>query len=349
MSKKTDQENKPSIQPCQPSQGKVQRSTVKDYHGVLEKLHKLVLSSRSPSGTLKVLQNKAGGNLVLTSSSRRLIQSLSVKKPVIQMLVSATQGQLELYGDSGLFSISFATDMVLRSIKSGINSRILAEIFELFLSYIHDFLTCDMCRIKYRALVGDIDFMMNFVKSVIKPKHLCGLNESTMPYISNLLLQVFLQMITEKDTCTLKENIFVLPMEGRDVYESKAYNGLLLEAPDLSRFKKTELEFIRMSRNENSRIQVAMITASLSGDVDELSNVKYEVHDNLDPEKEVLDSVAAFCKSVIFSNVGLLLCQKVVHPLIKLQLQEAGVLVVDRIGLHMVKFVNKLTGRCQYW
>ena len=339
-------ETMPSIQPSKVPQGKVTRSSVRDYERVLEKLHELVASSRSPSGKFKVLQSVAGGNLVLTSSSKRLIPSLTVRNPVIQLLITATQGHLDLYRDGGLFVFSFATGLVLEALKSGMNLSTLAELFESFLGIICDYINCDTCAIKQFALVGNINFMSCFAKSILRSKPLCKLNENHLSYISNLLLQVFLQSISEHSTGSSRDSVFIASYEGAAVSDSKVFEGLLLEAPDLSRFKQIPLTPVTTLEKGHRVVKVAMVTVSLSGDFDEHGNVNYEMKNDIDVDAEMLDQLKSFCSTLTQSKTGVVLCQKVVHPLLKRQLQESGVKVVDRLGLHMMKYVEKLTGMC---
>ena len=58
----------------------------------------------------------------------------------------------------------------------------------------------------------------------------------------------------------------------------------------------------------------------------------------------VVDELLKFCEALIQSEVGLVLCQKVVHPRLKYRWRQAGVIVVDRLGLQPVAYVLKLTG-----
>lgn len=337
----------PTIQKGKVQEGRVTSSSTRNWVKAVEKLRQLVQLCRSPSGKLVVSQSLVGGSLVLTSSSKILIQSLTVKKPIIQLLISAAQGHLNVYGDGGLFVLSFTASLVSGTIKSGMNLKISAEIFEMFLTAMCDFINCDTCCIKYPALVGNTKFMFSVTKTIIQPKLGCMLDEIEISYISNLLLQCFLLSVNGTESCCVTDNVFITTHEGACVAESKVYDGLLLEAPDLSRYKHTALTPLLTTLNDRKAIKVVLVAVSLSGDYEETWNNSYKMLRDVDVEAEMLAKLLAFCESLIQHNVGLVLCQKVVHPLLKQHLGKAGVHVFDRIGLQMSKFSEKMAGKIE--
>ncbi|WAR19417.1 MKKS-like protein [Mya arenaria] len=325
-------------------QSNIQRSDITKFVPALRTLQKIVLSCRSPSGQIKVIQNSCGGGLTLTSLCERLLKSLSVKKPVIQLLVTSTQGHLELFADGGLFVLSFASTLVLNSVDSGINSRLLAEIFESFLTLTTEICNSSDCSFIIDARVSDLNFMTSFIKSVLKPKLFCQLDDHLLSFISKLLLEVFLYSVSEKTDWSLQEYIYVLKIEGNDIEDSKSFPGVLIEAPELSRFKKCKLNTTKHVSSHGQCIKCVVVTASMSGDFDELGELKYDVENAVDKDEECLKQLTQFCEVLIVNKVGLLLCQKVVHPRLKLQLRGSGVVVVDRIGSGPIKYLTKLVG-----
>ena len=69
-------------------------------------LHTIPFSSELIYGLLnrlKFFQNSAGGHVTLTSSSRRVIESLlSNSHPVVRLVLTAVKGHLDNYFDGGL-------------------------------------------------------------------------------------------------------------------------------------------------------------------------------------------------------------------------------------------------------
>lgn len=328
------------------SPASVQRSRLLHFKEAVGNFLDITISCRTPGGKIKILQNASGGNLTLTSSSKRLFQSLSVQKPIIQLLVTATQGHLGAYSDGGLFLATFAAKLVLKSIDSSRNPKVLAEVYEVFLTMCLEFLNSTHCTFKHAALMSDIKFMKLFVKSILESKPLCGLNESTVGHISKIILETFLQSVSEYNQSLYgSDNVYTVATVGADVLESRNFGGIVLPSPELSRFKMLDIEPKFEIRDDKTCILVALITVSLSGDLDELSQVNYVARQDIDVDTEVLERLLDFCESLVQSNVGLVLCQKVIHPQLKISLRRARVIVIDRIGLQSIKYVTKLTGR----
>ncbi|XP_053400205.1 molecular chaperone MKKS-like isoform X2 [Mercenaria mercenaria] len=264
--------------------------------------------------------------MTLTSSSKRLLQSLSVRKPIIQLLVSATQGHLSAYSDGGLFLASLASDLVLRSVDSNQNAKILAEVYETFLTLSLEYLNSDVCAFKYKAMMSDIKFMKSFVKSVLGTKSLCQWDKSKLEHVSNIVLETFLQCLSDDSQSMHASDVFVMATLELDMLESKSMCGLLLPAPELSKFKVKPLikaKTVGSGQSQDYKSGLNNRLNSLSGDLDELSGVKYEVSQDISVDTEMLERLSGFCDSIVQSNVGLVLCQKVIHPKLKLILRKS--------------------------
>lgn len=329
------------------SEGKTQvsRQVLKntDVLKALQTLHTIVSSSRGPDGNTKLLQNQSGGHLTLTSSSKRLLSCLSITKPVIQLIVSSAQGHLDAYSDGGLFLISFATSLAEMSIESDLNCKSLSEIFERLLTICIEYTNLDSCGCKINAVLSDIKFMKSCVRTVIQSKPLCKLSEDKLDFISRLIIEAFLNNMSESESNVGIHNIHIICNEDRCFLESKLLSGLMIQAPELSKFKVSKWD-LKRHREKRNRIKVAMVTVSMSGDLEEMPDAKLEVWNAVDLDSVLVEQEVKFCQQVIEAGVGILLCQKVVHPKLKLKLRRAGLLVVDRLGLNMVAVVCKISG-----
>lgn len=321
------------------------RQTLKntDVLSAIQTLHNLVSSSRGPHGNIKILQNQSGGHLTLTSSSKRLLNSLSITKPVIQLLVSSAQGHLDVYCDYGLFLISFATSLAKSSMESGLNCKILSEIYEKFLTLCVEYLNSDECGCKINAVMSDIKFMKSCVRTVIQSKPLCRLNKDNLDFIPRLIIEAFLCSISDSESTIGNENVHIMCHEEGSIKDCKLVNGLMLQAPELSKYKKLNLDIKRHGTTRN-KIKVAMVTVSMSGDMEEMPDANLEVWNGVKLDNLLVEQEMKFCQQIIEAGIGILLCQKVVHPKLKLELRESGVLVVDRLGLNLVGVVCKISG-----
>ena len=313
----------------------------------IQVLHRLVSSSRGPHGNVKMLQNQSGGHLTVTSSCKRLLNSLSVTKPVIQLLVSAAQGHLEAFSDGGLFLVSLATNLSVSSMQSDLNCKILSEIFETFLSMCVEYLQSDDCGCKVSAALSDIKFMKSLVRTVIESKPLCKLTEDNLNLISRLVIEAFLSGVSDIHTNIGMRNVHIVSRESRNIYESKLIQGLMIQAPELSKYKILDLNLKRCPNVGNS-VKVAMVTVSMSGDLEEMPDAKVEVMNGVDLDGVLVEQERKFCQRITELGVGLLICQKVVHPKLKLVLRQSGVIVVDRLGGNLVGIVCQITGTVKY-
>jgi McKusick-Kaufman syndrome protein len=95
------------------------------------------------------------------------------------------------------------------------------------------------------------------------------------------------------------------------------------------------------------RLKVAVVCVSMSGDTDDaLSNIREAEGCTIKSAGElVLSHMFQFCDWLLASQVGLLLCQKVIHPKVKAYLRKQGILFVERLGLPPMSYVQDLTGK----
>ncbi|KAL5009275.1 hypothetical protein ScPMuIL_014856 [Solemya velum] len=110
-----------------------------------------------------------------------------------------------------------------------------------------------------------------------------------------------------------------------------------------SSFHEDEIELQCRLTNENC-VKAVVVTASMSGDLEVLVDAKYEVDGNIDIEEEILKVLKLFCAYLIREHVGIVFCQKVIHPCLKLQLRGAGIIVLDRLGLQPANLTMEITG-----
>lgn len=70
---------------------------------ILKTLKDLVYSARGPNGRLKFFQSSSGGHVTVTSTSSKILHSLSgLSHPILRLILAAVQGHLDNYSDGGL-------------------------------------------------------------------------------------------------------------------------------------------------------------------------------------------------------------------------------------------------------
>lgn len=332
------------IQPEKPSQSVLRGVGLKSNLEAIRALYGLTSSCRGPDGQIKLLQSQLGGNLTITSSSKRLLSSLSVRNPIIQLLVSVTQGHLAAYGDGGLFLTNLASLLIIKSLESGLEGRLLTEIFDSFLSLSVSYLQSDECLRKVKVPFSNLKFIKCVIKSVLQTKPLCGWNPSKIRHIGQLILECFISNVFDSSYSSCSNHVFIINVENVPIDNSQVFPGLLLPAPELSKFTIQQLDLIRDEYDKGNRFRVVLVTMSMSGDMEELEGRKFEMCDGMDVETQILEELSQFSDHLVSQRVGLVLCQKVVHPELKYRLHAAQVVVVDRIGFQPIKYLQTLTG-----
>jgi len=317
---------------------------ITDYREPLKLFNELCRSSQGPKGKVKFIQNSIGGCLTVTSTSTRLFSSISIQTPVLKVLTSSGQSFLSTYGDGGLFYASLASSLVLKGIDSGIRPKILSEVFEALLTHSLEYLNSKKCLFRHPVDFANINFMSSFLRSILGTKPLCRLNHESQKHLAVLILECFLNSVSENENCAPSNNVYVMTDHAENVMHSKTWPGILLAAPELSKFRQTPLSLCRVTHDGKNVIKVALVTASMSGDLEEMADLKLDIAGSVDVEASVVDHLALFCDGLVSASVSVVLCQKVIHPHIKRQLRRKNLLVVDRVGLQPIKYLTKLTG-----
>jgi len=71
---------------------------------------------------------------------------------------------------------------------------------------------------------------------------------------------------------------------------------------------------------------------------------EYQLEPNVEFGTAVMSELLRCGKRLVAQGVGVVLCQKVVHPRLKRLLKQNGLLVLDRLGLQRTAAVHQLVG-----
>ncbi|CAG2208571.1 MKKS [Mytilus edulis] len=281
----------------------------------------LKITSSCRRGCIQMVQNSVGGHLTMTSTSCRLLQSLSVSKPVIRLIVTAVQGHLQHFSNGGHFVSMLTVLLLTKSMNLNVSNSYLTELYDRFLTIIVEGITADSSKINID--ISSLKQMTNFVKTIIGRKPLCKLNPYDLDNFSKLLVQVFASYLPcEGRSGSWEENIYIIPVEGLPVSNSELYQGLLLQGYQLPQTAMNNV------RKVNNQIPVAVVTVSMTGDTEEIMDAEYEIFNDLSEEKTVLSRIMKFCDRCAELNVGVIFCQKVIHPSVKSYLYKQNILPV---------------------
>lgn len=314
---------------------------------LLHTLEDLVKSSLGPSGRLKFFQTSGGGHVTVTSTSSKILHSLSgLSHPISRLILSAVRGHLDAYNDGGLRTALLMLSLIQSAIDMQIPRVLVTQIFEHSLEVLSDHL--ESCHWKMKMDIGHMKSMMSVVNSIIGTKSACHLSESEKQYISVLLIKAFLQSLPSK---TCKDSscsplaplpVQIVTCEGDPVNESKILLGVLLQAPDIPTFRQNKTLV-------SPAAKVALYNVSMAGDTDEWfsDSVKTEAtmfrHD-ANIESATVRQMLKVADWLISTGVAVIACQKCVHPAVKQYLRDKGALVIDRVSIVHITAVKRLTG-----
>ncbi|XP_070578903.1 molecular chaperone MKKS-like [Ptychodera flava] len=82
----------------------------------------------------------------------------------------------------------------------------------------------------------------------------------------------------------------------------------------------------------------------MSGDSDEFMDIQYVSSMATKSSDVVLPKIVSVVEDLVQQDVGLVACQKVIHPTVKKYLRECDVLTIDRLSVSHIDAVQKCTG-----
>lgn len=320
-------------------QSEINSSELGDNLGSLRLLQNIALTSRGPDGKVKVIQNSAGGHVTLTSLSGRLLSMLSISKPLLKMLTSSTEGQIQAFGDGGLFLIMCCVNIIELSENSPIGNRVLMELFDELMELALDVLKSDQFLGKIKLSLTNTVHMLSLVKTIFSSKPLCKLSDDSLTLISSMVVECFLSSVKDDNKNT--NSVLILTTDCLPVNQSHYLPGILMLYPEISPSSVKKFQFAR----KDSKILVALVTASMSGDSEEIMQGHFIQREEVVAEQTVMELLETFCKHLLDCSVGLLMCQRVIHPTLKVKLRQNGVFVIERMGARFTSYIQNLTGK----
>lgn len=313
-------------------------------------LRQIFQSNIGPKGRLKYLHNNSGGHVTVTTCSGRLLHSMSVKKPALKLVTAAVQEHLRLYADggnlAGLVCLLLVEGMLSHCAQ--LHRKLTAEIYEVLLGWCTDILNRQDSDCHHSINFSSHHDLKVLANSVVGSKVGCLLFGAEKEHIVGLLVDAFLNVFTAVDSSGISSNIDsvrFLCIEGAPPSESCSIEGLLFESPHIPIYRSNVVCLKKLTTgNYLGFVSVALFNISLSGDSDDFVDAVYELNCDIDLEDGILEKIAKCFDWLVGKGVGLLACQKVVHPLLKQQLGEQGMMCLDRLGLPNAKRLCRISG-----
>lgn len=326
---------KPSLCKAEPLTSERVRSTLSVLKGIL-------VSCYGPSGRLKQLHNGLGGSVCTTSQSSALLRNLSVTHPVLKVLTASVQNHVSCFSDCGLFTAILCCNLIENTQRIGLTPTKVIKLNKDLLSFCTSYLKSEACSCRIPVDFSSTHILLGLIHSILTSKPACMLTRKETDHISALLLKAFLLTIPEstEDRFILGKSIIV-PLKGQGVTDSTILPGLLIEM--------SEVQLRRLPTRKSSTLKVALFCVSLSGDFSNAGEGTVVVPYQVSLENAVLEQLLNLGRQLVSDHVGLVLCQKVIHPSLKQFFSEHHIIAIDRVGVTLMEPLSKVTGKNFSW
>jgi len=331
----------PGIRRAKTEAGHLTTSVLNDEKTIqaLRKFKELVHTSRGPSGCLKMLHNNIGGHVTLTSVCKRMLDGLTVKTPVLKLLVSCVQGHVSSYSDSSLFLADLALSLILGSCELDIHPRLVTDVLEYLMHKSLKFLqspAMETVSFLHSFNTDDLTDMCNITHTVVTSKPGCDFWPGEADHISSLLVTAFLKTSSAES----QHNLQYLTIEGLPPAESYLTDGMLYSVPSIPAYRTEPLSVKR----RGSDVLVAVFNVSFAGDSSETLDSTILSEGSAVIDEMILEKMMSLCNTLVSLGVGVVACQRVIHPEVKRRLRRENVLVLDRLGIQYIYCIQELTG-----
>ncbi|KAL2083680.1 hypothetical protein ACEWY4_021453 [Coilia grayii] len=301
-------------------------------------LRQIVSSCYGPRGRLKQVHNNVGSQIQTTSTSAVLLRAIQTSEPLLKLLIVSLQNHIQRYSDCGLFAAILCLGLVENAKQLNSRTRVVVSVYRHLQELCNAYLMGQECKCKIKIDFSSCQELLVVARSTIISKPVCGLNPAETFHISTLVMKAFLQTIptNPSDSVRLGRTVMVA-LEGEAVEKSAVLPGVLIDMPEI--FPSEAVE-----KFESSPCRVAVFNASLSGDLSEIGKTALEIHHGADLEANILDKLLKLGEQMTKDGVKLVMCQRVIHPVLQQYLREHGIMVVERFGIALLDPIIYVTG-----
>ncbi|NWZ96239.1 TCPB protein, partial [Nesospiza acunhae] len=306
----------------------------------LSLLSGILKSSYGPTGRLKQLHNGVGGCVCTTSQSSALLGHLSLSQPVLRVLTASVRNHVSRFSDCGLFTAILCCGFIENFRSLNVAPFTVIKISKHLLSLCMDHLKSEACGCRVSVDFSSVETLVCLVRSILTSKPACMLNKTEVDHLTSLVLKAFIFTVPcHVETNAVLGKCVVIPVKGGRVVDSTVLPGLLIEAPEIQLGKP-----VAVKRTGSNMIKIALFSVSMSGDGSNPEEGTIVVHHGVSLEVSELNQLLNVGKQLVKDEVGLVVCQKVMHPSLKQYLKEQGVVAVDRAGLSLMEPLGRVTG-----
>ncbi|KFQ39406.1 McKusick-Kaufman/Bardet-Biedl syndromes putative chaperonin, partial [Mesitornis unicolor] len=300
----------------------------------------ILKSCYGPAGRLKHLHNGVGGYVCTTSQSSAILSRVSVSHPVLRVLMASVQNHVSRFSDCGLFTAILCCSLIENFKSLNVASCTVIKISKHLLSLCMDYLKSEACGCRVSVDFSSVEMLFCLVRSVLTSKPACMLSKTEVDHLTMLILKAFMFTVP----CHVEANAvlgkcIIVPVKGRRAADSTVLPGVLIETPEIQPAKP-----LAVKRTCSNAIKMALFCVSMTGDFVSPEGGTVKVHHGISLEMSELNQLLKIGKQLVSDEVGLVVCQKVIHPSLKQYLKENHLIAVERAGLSLMEPLSRMTG-----
>lgn len=304
----------------------------------LRLMKELLSSCYGPTARLKQVHNNIGGHVTTTSTSSVLLPAIYSSQPFISLIKASILNHVSRFSDCGLFAAIFCLSLLELVKQSGLRLNAATRVNKHLLAVCTSYLQRDDCACQVKLDFCSSQNLITLARSIISCKPACVLTEQEKFHISKMAVRAFLMTIPCNTPGRVSlGKIVTVTVEGHSVLDSAVFPGLLVAMPE-------GFDLIKV----DNQVQIVLFSASLAGDLSELGDGIIEMPQHLDTDTQILDQLLELGKQVVKDEVGLFVCQKVIHPVLQQYLRSHGVIVLERLGIALMEPLSEMTGKALF-
>jgi len=303
----------------------------------LRALQLRVLRSRGPHASLSVLTAGSGGHATVTSSGASLLPGMHVGSDsvVLGMVVGCGRAQSSTCGDASLLSTGLALSLLHEGSQHvSVQRRLLAEAYSALLQHSLSILASPCFPAVYTLPAASLQHLRSLASTVITSKPGPDYWPGDVDHLSSVLLDGYLR----SDVSDANSLQIVCMEPGQSIQQTYLAPGLLYPTPHIPYSRRHRPR----PAGEGVEVKVALFNVSMAGDSNESVTADIHVQDGVD--STVLSCMQACADRLLSLGVGVVGCQRVIHPSILHKLHSEGVVVLDRLSIRYIYSMHSLAG-----
>jgi len=335
----------------------------------LRRLVKAASDCVGPCGSARAIRSSSlpGARTFVTSSAEASLHSWPVdhRHHVLRLVIDATQAHLQRHGDGGWLFLNFSLRVTLALLGLGLGAgsgqgafahTVALRGLALAATWLDEALSDELCPCRRTLKWSDLDAVLSVLRATLcKPVALCG-SPHDIRHLALLILEAFLNVMSPGD-----DNAVAAPEArvrhawfcGPELSWSSHINGLLLDTP-------ADVPLGAPGCRGDSRL--ALFSVSLEQWMPAAQNLEQGPGvmgiENYTAESEYASTLAGatvlrqweesrfrkLAESLLQAQIGILACQKLVDPWLVDHLKQRGVIVLSRLSMRHIDYVQALSG-----